>query len=161
MSQLAIFNNTRNRFLALHKVNIEIVSTPIYLATMKCRPKITSFLLPWKKHDYVISVNSKKNFSRYSIPIGSLNDIVLTGWFAHELGHIVQYEKMNLIEFITFPFRYFLDLDFRKNFEIGATDIARAIGFENEFSEVEKFLMNDGRINKKYRDRFKKFYVLD
>ncbi len=158
---LETFTNTKSRFFQLQNVNIELVPTPLYLATMKCRPKTTSFLFPWKKHEYVISVNSKEKFSRYSIPVHSLNDILLTGWFAHELGHIVQYERMNLIEFITFPFKYFLDLDFRKNFEIEATDIAREVGFKNEFNEVENFLVNDQRVSKKYQERFKRFYVLD
>ncbi len=156
-----IFNNTKSRFVELHDVNIEMKPIPMYLATMNCRPAVTSFLFPFKKHNYIISVNSKKNFSRYSIPIDSLNETMVTGWFAHELGHIVQYQKMNRGEFIIFPFKYFFNLNFRKKFEIEATDIARKIGFGNEFSEVEKFLRDDERVNKKYQERFKKFYMLD
>ncbi len=158
---LKIFNNTRNRFIELHGVNIEIKSIPMCLATMNCRPHIASFLFPWGKHNYIISVNSRKNFGRYSIPVESLSNEVLAGWFGHELSHVVQYEKMSLIELIAFPFKYFFNLDFRKNFEIEATHIARGIGFGNELSEVEKFLRSDRRVNKKYQERFKRFYILD
>ena len=156
-----IFNNTRSRFVELHNVNIEIVFTPMFLSTMNCRPRLASLVFPWRKRRYIISVNSRKNFGRYSIPVESLSDEVLAGWFGHELSHVVQYEKMSLIELIAFPFKYFFNLDFRKNFEIEATHIAREIGFGNELSEVEKFLRNDRRVNKKYQERFRRFYILD
>lgn len=159
--QIETFNNTKVHFLELHGVSIKITFIPMYFATMNSRPCITSFLFPWRRHNYIISINSRKNFSRYSVPTGLLNETILTGWFAHELGHIIQYERMNLAEFVAFPFKYFFSLSFRKNFEIEATDIAKEIGFGNEFSEVENFLRSDKRVNKKYQERFKKFYVLD
>ena len=154
-----IFNNTKGKFFELHDITIEIVSIPMYLSTMSCRPKFIYFLFPWKRRRYIISVNSRKEFSRYSIPIDLLSDTLITGWFAHELGHVVQYERMNLKEFLAFPFKYFFSSNFRKSFEIQATDLAREIGFGNEFSEVEFFLKNDSRVSKKYRERFRNFYL--
>jgi len=152
-------NETRNRFVKLHNVNIKIAFIPMSLATMNCRPTIKSFLFPWKKREYVVSVNSREDFSQYTIPISALGKTALMGWFGHELSHILQYERMGFRELIKFPFKYFLDLSFRKNFEVECTKIAREIGFSDEFNEVEKFLRNDQRVHKKYRYRFERLYI--
>ena len=153
-----IFKQAKKYYLETENVSIKLKFTPLYYSTMTSRPKISSFLFPWKKHQYVVNINSFKKTKTFSVPITYFNDSILLGWFGHELAHITQYEKMKTMKFLIFPFLYIFNKKFRRKFEIEADNITKKRGLEKKLVEGIKFIIQDPRVSNAYKIRTKKFY---
>ncbi|HEX6890882.1 MAG TPA: hypothetical protein VF141_09315, partial [Chryseolinea sp.] len=68
-------------------------------APMESRPLISSLLGPRKYRRYVILLNNEQPSYFEPILLRSLPFDAQVGILAHELGHIVYYEQLNLLEF--------------------------------------------------------------
>lgn len=153
-----IFYKAKKYYPELDNISIKLKYTPLFYETMTATPSIYSFLFPWKKRSYVISINSGKQFGRYNVPISSFNDSILLGWFGHELAHLIQYEKMDWLEIMFLPYNFIFNQQFRKKFELEADKITKERGLEKELIKGIKFILEDQRVNRLYKEKTKKYY---
>lgn len=147
----------KEHFPELGDLKIHIVYRPLSFSTMTCRP---SFLpaFPWQSRRYVLSVNSGKEFKKHTLPIRCVEAEILDAWIAHELCHIIQYERMSFWEIVKLPFRYFLNLNFRKNFETECDLLAISKGFGEGLKKGQEFVASDPRVSAEYKKTMEKFY---
>jgi hypothetical protein len=91
--------------------------------------------------------------------VSDLPEEVLRGWFAHELGHIVDYENHSNMGMIAYGIRYSLSDDYKREREHDADSIAIRNGFKQEIIATKKYLLENDFISSKYQDQLKKYYM--
>ncbi|PHI18755.1 hypothetical protein CEQ90_16500 [Lewinellaceae bacterium SD302] len=88
-----------------------------------------------------------------------LPDNVLIGWFAHELGHIVDYQRRTVLSMIKFILGYILLPTFRSGSERRADLFALKNGFGKELMATKLYILEQSPLPDKYKDRIKKYYM--
>jgi hypothetical protein len=85
--------------------------------------------------------------------------VVLKGWFAHELGHIVDYEIRSNVSMIGYGLKYTFSDSFKKACEHQADSIAIEHGFHKEIIATKKFLLQNELISEAYKEKLRKYYM--
>ena len=99
-------------FPQLQDVGIEMVLTPGG-APMEATVDIVSLFGQRKNRRYKILLNDAKDDFFDPILLRSLPFDARVGVLAHELGHVVYYHDLNLLQFANWGLRYLRDHDFR------------------------------------------------
>lgn len=94
-----------------------------------------------------------------TMKVENLPDDVLIGWFAHELGHVKDYQSHSFWGMIGFGVRYLTSSAFRKKIEHRADQIAIEHGYHHEILATKKFLFMHEDIDPSYRLKMKKLYM--
>lgn len=94
-----------------------------------------------------------------SLKLVNLPDDVLIGWFAHELGHVLDYRQYSNLQMLGFGIRYLFSNKHRKQVEHDADYIAIAHGFENEILALKQYILKNKLINEAYKNQIKDFYL--
>jgi len=84
---------------------------------------------------------------------------VLRGWFAHELGHVVDYQKRTALEIALYGLRYLSSGSYRRRAEHKADQIAFAHGFLDDILKTKEFLFHNDLIQESYRKKMMKYYM--
>lgn len=127
-------------------------------STMQAQPVISFSSIIFGLKTYRIRV-SKYVRGSDSFRVDELPEDVLIGWFAHELGHVKDYQDHSLIGMLLFGIKYVLSARFRKKIEHRADQIAIEHGFHNEVLATKKFLFHHEAIENSYRLKMKRFYM--
>jgi len=92
------------RYKELHDCEITLVQSPIKSSTMQAQPivKLANLFGQTKKYRVKLALLVRDS---KSIKVADLPADVLTGWFAHELGHIVDYHTRNNFHMLFFGFK--------------------------------------------------------
>ncbi len=93
------------------------------------------------------------------VDIDALPDDVLYGWFAHELGHVVDYLDYSFFGMVGFAVRYLFSKKFRKETEHKADEIAIDHGMADEILATKKFILEHTRLPEKYKRRIRTYYM--
>lgn len=137
---------------------INLVKTSIKGSTMQAQPVfqfkslftgLTTYRIRLAK--YVRGSNTMK--------VEELPDEVLVGWFAHELGHVLDYQSQSFLGMIGYGIKYISSKGFRKKIEHRADQIAIEHGFHEEILATKKFLFTHEEIDPSYRMKMKRFYM--
>ncbi len=106
-----IFQKAKARYPELKHVDINITFNKGRFFTMQAVIRPSSIFN--KKRKYSINVNPRREniFSK-------LSEEDVTGWFGHELAHVIDYETMSNSKLLIFILRYLLDFRFRFSVEI-------------------------------------------
>ncbi len=91
--------------------------------------------------------------------IVDLEDDVLIGWFAHELGHVLDYQRHSNLGMIAYGLRYLTSAKYRKKVEHDADYIAISKGFQEQIIATKKFIMEHQLIDDRYKDKMKRYYL--
>lgn len=137
---------------------IRVQRTKLKGSTMQAQPIFTLKSFFSGLNTYRIRV-SKFVRGSHSFSVDELPDDVLIGWFAHELGHVKDYQEHTLIGMLFFGVKYVLSAKFRKRIEHRADQIAIEHGFHNEVLATKKFLFHHEAIENSYRLKMKRFYM--
>ena len=160
-------DNERVRMLFLKTISgydfdegteIRLVGTSIKGSTMQAQPifQLKSFFNGLDK--YRIRLAQYVRGSK-TMKVNELPDDVLTGWFAHELGHVLDYQNQSFFGMIGYGIKYISSKSFRKKIEHRADQIAIEHGFHEEVLATKKFLFTHEDIDPTYRMKMKKFYM--
>lgn len=146
------------RYESLHTHQIEVVQRRIKDSTMQAQPVIHLSHLFSKRKYYRVTV---AEFVRDSerIKVADLPRDVLTGWFAHELGHVVDYAPLGNLKMIVFGLKYLLSQKFKMKVEHEADYIAIQHGFKDEILASKRYILESGLISKKYIAKISRFYL--
>lgn len=137
---------------------IRIKRTKLKGSTMQAQPIFSLKSLLRGLRAYRIRVSEYVRGSD-SLKVDELPEDVLIGWFAHELGHVKDYQDHSLIGMLIFGLKYVLSARFRKKIEHRADQIAIEHGFHNEVLATKKFLFHHEAIENSYRLKMKRFYM--
>lgn len=152
------FLKVLERYESLHQHNIIVSQQRISSSTMQAQPVIKLKGLFSKQKTYKVKVAMYVRDSK-KIKVASLPEDVLIGWFAHELGHLVDYQPYGNLSMIGFGLKYVLFPKFKRKVEHTADYIAIEKGFKSEILASKRYLLESGFIDEKYIKKISKFYL--
>ncbi|WP_057936377.1 M48 family metalloprotease [Algoriphagus resistens] len=160
-----IHPNVRNAFLgvwarydSLHRYGFEVIQMEISTSTMQAQPVIDLSEIFSNKRRYKLNI-AKKVLDSGDLNISDLPEDVLRGWFAHELGHIVDYENHSNAGMVLYGIRYSLSDKYKRGREHEADSIAIRHGFREDIIATKKYLMESDFISPIYQSQLKKYYM--
>lgn len=152
------FEKALDRYETLHNFEINLVQKPIRASTMQAQPIITIGSIFKGVKRYRIKL-AKHVRDEEKLPIADLDKDVLVGWFAHELGHLMDYQQYSNLQMIGYGVKYLLSAKQRKIIEHDADYIAIAHGFHEEILATKKFILDHELIEEDYKEKIKRFYL--
>jgi len=152
-----LFLPTFDQFRFPKELKMNLEAATIKGSTMHAQPVIRLHS-PFRGIDsYRIRFSEHVRDSR-ELRVADLPDDVLIGWYAHEMGHIIDYMGRTVHNMINFGIRYITSAKFRREAENRADENAIKRGFQHHILMTKEFLFNNEMIDEKYRQQLKKFY---
>ena len=151
------FEKVVERYQSLHEYQIVLVQGQIKESTMQAQPIVgmDNLFNGVKKYQVKIGEFVRDSDTR----LEDLSEDILMGWFAHELGHLVDYQPHSNFEMIEFGIKYMWFDDFKRKVEHAADQIAIKYGFKEEILASKRFLMESEFKDSSYQDKIKEFYI--
>ncbi len=151
------FEKVVERYHSLHDYQIVLVQGQIKESTMQAQPIVgmDNLFNGVKKYQVKIGEFVRDSDTR----LEDLSEDILMGWFAHELGHLVDYQPHSNLEMIEFGIKYMWFDDFKRKVEHAADQIAIKYGFKEEILASKRFLMESEFKDSSYQDKIKEFYM--
>ena len=145
-----------SRYPELKNTKIEFLFKNI-TATMETRPKI-NFAVFTKHRTYQVFINLNKGKNK-ALDIDSLSETVKTGWIAHELGHIIDYESRNAFSLLMMAPYYVWLPSFKRNIEqsVDIITIRHSCGYEH--CEGVEYLLYKSNATEAYKKRNVTYYL--
>lgn len=157
--------NIRRAFLevwqeyhSLHNYGFELVQSELSSSTMRAQPVIDLSNLFRENRSYRLEV-AEKILDSGDLYLSDLPDEVLRGWFAHELGHFVDYENHSNFGMVTYGIRYLLSDKFKREREHDADSIAIRHGFRSDLIATKRYILENDFISPAYQDQINKYYM--
>lgn len=154
-----IFDSVLSEFKLLHgKKEVSLLRATLKNATMNARPIISfrGFILG--DHSYQV-ITGKYVKDSTDMPVNSLPEEVLRGWFAHELGHIMDYRNRSSLGLIWFGIRYLSSSTYRRRSEYIADQYAIRHGFHEEIITAKRFILENDLLTPEYKAIIDKYYM--
>jgi hypothetical protein len=124
--------------------------------TMRAQPKLLSLLVGTPTYKVELSNNTDLEDE---VRIEQVPDEVLRGWFAHELGHVIDYLGRGFFGMLWFGLRYISSKKFRIRTEHEADIIAVRHGFVTSILETKRYILEHSGLSEAYKARIKKYYL--
>lgn len=152
------FLEVYNRYDSLHDYEITLIQKRVKASTMQAQPilSLKSLFSGVKKYRIKLALYVKDSDD---ILVSELPEEVLTGWFAHELGHLVDYEPRSNFGMIVFGLRYIFSEKFKRSVEHDADSIAVAKGFAPEIIATKRFILENDFLGDNYKSAINKYYM--
>lgn len=155
----------RNTFLEvlteyekLHPYEITLIKEELKNSTMQAQPIINIGNLFSGTKRYKVQLAETVRDAE-ELVIAEVPRDVLKGWFAHELGHIVDYEIRSNMSMIGYGLRYTFSKKFKRACEHQADSIAIEHGFHKEIIATKKYLLENELVSEAYKEKLRKFYM--
>lgn len=143
----------------------ELHDRPIYLrkiamkrSTMRAQPVINFAFSRRAKRHYRVDFSDHLYVTKHVV-VQQLPKEVVVGWFAHELGHIVDYLNRPILGMISFGLGYALWSQYMRRAERVADTIAVEHGFGAEVQATKAYLMEHATLPNHYKQRLAKYYL--
>jgi hypothetical protein len=148
---LAAYPELRDRPIYLRKL-------PMKRSTMRAQPIIDRFFFRRATRHYRVDFSNHLNVTEHVL-IQELPRDVVVGWFAHELGHIVDYLNRPVMGMISFGLRYALWSRYMRRAERVADTVAVNHGFGVEVRATKNYLLDHATLPPHYKSRLEKYYL--
>lgn len=152
------FLKVMERYGALHDYEVTLNQQRVKASTMQAQPKINliNLFTGVKKYEIKLGVYVRDS---EEIAVAELPESVLTGWFAHELGHLVDYESRSNFMMAIYGLRYVFSSKFKKKVEHEADYIAIANGFKEQILATKAFILEHELLEENYKQQIRKYYL--
>ncbi len=152
------FLKVYDQYEVLHKYEISLVQKPVKSSTMQAQPILSfkSFFSGVKRFQIKLAVYVKDS---QEIKVSDLPDEVLVGWFAHELGHLVDYEPRSNFGMVIYGFRYLTSNKYKRKVEHEADNIAAENGFASTIIATKRYILENDFLGDSYKSIIKKYYM--
>ncbi len=137
---------------------ITLVRKPIKSSTMQAQPELSLKALFGGTKRYRIKFAMHVRDSDEFL-VEDLPKDVLTGWFAHELGHIADYGSTSNFGMLWFGIKYVLSPKFKRKAEHAADLYAIEHGFYREIIAVKRFILERDFLSVAYKEKIQKYYM--
>ena len=152
------FRQAWEGFPDLHHHKIIVKHRDLKKVSMRAQPIVDQNIFKKGHRSYQIEVNQKLIFQDdrklYQLP-----HAVLVGWFAHELGHLKDYQSRSGFGLLRLGIAYSLLPAYKIGVERKADLLALQNGFGPYLERTKRFLLREGGINPAYLARLKKYYM--
>lgn len=155
-----IFEDMVKNYPPLELQTIILEKIQIKKTTMRAQPKLRTYLGSKKNRKFKVQMNSRA-YLMDSVRMDQMPDDVIAGWFAHELGHIMDYLDRSLGEMLFFGLRYLLSHDYRKEVEHRADEIAIEYGMAKEILATKRFILEHSGLPESYKNRIRRYYMTE
>ncbi len=125
---------------------------------MQAQPKIKTFFRSKEKRHYKITMSKNLVMKDTTMTLDQLPLEILVGWFAHELGHIMDYKDRSAGNLLGFAIKYLTSKPFIKHSELRADALAADNGCAKHLIRTKKFILFDSRFSKEYKAKIKELY---
>lgn len=147
-------------FPELADVQIDFVfKKKINKCFMQAQPKWYGFFQSKSKRDYVIKISRSFQLEGSAIPIEEMPSDVLKGWFAHELGHIMDYQDRSAFSLMKFGFSYITSRKYMMEAERTADVKAIHCNLGEYLLSSKNFILNHTDIPLEYKEKINRFYM--
>lgn len=152
------FTKTYAQFTALHDHPFYLEQLSLKNYTMRAQPVINWAFWHRARRHYRVQTSDHLQLRKY-IRIEELPEEVLMGWFAHELGHIMDYRERSALNLIFFVLRYLTVPTYRMGAERRADLYAIDHGFGDELMATKLYILDQSKLPEKYKQRIKRYYL--
>lgn len=152
------FMTVVERYQSLHQYDITLTQSRIKSSTMQAQPVFNFNSLIKGVKSYQVKIGKYVRDSD-NIKVEDLSEDVLVGWFAHELGHIVDYEPYSTFEMIKYGLKYVFSDEFKKKVEYAADYIAITYDFKKEILASKRYILENDLLDDAYKNKIKKYYL--
>jgi hypothetical protein len=142
----------------LHRTLVRIHFRQVKKATMQARPRWDVLLRGGKKRSYEIRIRTRWHFSP-GTPLEDFPHEVLVGWFAHEMGHIMDYRRRNSFSMLRFVVGYLFSSAYRRQAEHTADCFAIEHGLGPAILATKTYLLEQAGLPFRYRRRLEQHYL--
>jgi hypothetical protein len=142
--------------LHTHPLSLQVRSLPHY--TMRAQPVFNRHFFRRATRYYRIQMSNHLQIAQH-IPLAELPEEVLVGWFAHELGHLIDYQARSAINLVALVLGYFLSSTRRLEAERRADLFALERGFGQQLLATKRYLMEHATLPSTYKLRLQKYYL--
>lgn len=125
---------------------------------MQAQPKIRTFFAKKEKRHYKVLISKNLSMKDTTMIVNQLPKEILVGWFAHELGHIMDYKERTAFNMIGFGFKYLTSTSFLKRSERKADALAVKQGMGGHLIKTKKYVLFKSRFTKEYKAKIKDLY---
>jgi len=153
-----LFTSTLSAYPRLLPHPIYLRKLPMRYSTMRAQPVMNWQFLSRATRHYRVDFSNHLEITEY-VKMRELPDEVIVGWFAHELGHIIDYLERPLRGMIAFGLGYALWSRYMRKAEKRADTIAVDHGFGAEVLATKRFLIDNAALPPHYRQRLEKYYL--
>ena len=143
----------------------ELQDRPIYLrklgmkrSTMRAQPVLNGQFFRRATRHYRVDFSNHLDVTEH-VKVQKLPKDVVVGWFAHELGHIVDYLDRPVLGMVSFGLGYALWSRYMRKAERRADEIAVQHGFGAEVRATKDYLMSHTTLPAHYKRRLEKYYL--
>lgn len=153
-----VFLKTLHYFPLLHPHIIRVKRRPLRHTTMQAQPVLNRHFFRPDRRQFQVDINDHTRVNR-NIRVDELPEAVLSGWFAHEFGHLVDYIGRGGFNLMGFGFGYVAFEYFRIGAERMADLYAIEHGFGEQIKATKKFILEESRLPDEYKSRIERFYM--
>ncbi|MEJ2584328.1 MAG: hypothetical protein P8Z38_04600 [Robiginitalea sp.] len=125
---------------------------------MMAQPVFADLFKPGKRRRYRVLVRRSFNLGGERFTPSEIPPEIRLGWFAHELGHIVDYRDRSNWGLIRFGWQYIFSGRFRKSAERRADAFAVEAGFGPALIATKNFILNHTRLPEVYKKTIRTYY---
>ena len=125
---------------------------------MQAQPKISTLFRSKEKRHYKITMSRNLEMNDTTMTVDQLPYDILVGWFAHELGHVMDYKDRTSANLIRFAAKYLTSKPFIKKSEKRADTYAVGNGCAKEIINTKKFILFKSKFTKEYKAKMKDLY---
>ena len=128
-------------------------------SVMQAQPVFSTLLDKRKNRRYRINISQHFKFIACDMPITEIPEMVMVGWIAHELGHIMDYEHRTNAEIVSFGLRYLFSPVYVKEAERAADMYAVERGLGKYIIATKRFILDHAEIPQGYKDKIARLYL--
>lgn len=152
------FLEALSQYEDLHEFSITLYQKRVKSSTMQAQPIISlkNIFSGIKRYRIKLGVyvsNSER------LKVEEVPQKVMTGWFAHELGHLVDYLSYSNLGMIKYGLKYIFSKSFKIKAEHEADYIAIQRGFRDEVIATKEWVLNHDLVGQRYKNRINKYYL--
>ncbi len=126
---------------------------------MQAQPVFSTLLGPRKKRRYRINISTNFRLINCDMPITQIPEVVMVGWIAHELGHIMDYEHRSNAGITLFGYRYLFSPAYVKEAERVADTYAVERGLGEYIIATKRFILDHAQIPQAYKNKIARLYL--
>ena len=152
------FEKAFSKYSELHPRHVVLTYKIVKGSTMKAQPIINLRTLFSKEKQYRVTLAHTVRDTD-DIIVSELPEDVLIGWFAHELGHVIEYLPFSNFQMIIYGLRYLISSNFRKEVEYAADLVALDHGFHAEIMATKRFILEHDLLEENYKQKIRRYYM--
>lgn len=146
------------RYEELHDCHVTLTQRNIKSSTMQAQPVIALHQIFGHTNHYHVKLAIYVRDSQTE-KVADLPYDVLIGWFAHELGHVVDYRPYSNFKMLFYGLRYLISHRFKMKAEHEADYIAIRNGFRDEIVATKRYILDHDLLDEKYKAKIRRYYL--